>query len=80
MPHQSRAGRAPAAGSGHDELAGIDAKNNKGYATAVDYLGRIRPLAQRAGEPALFVGPVADIRANHKPKRNLMALLDRNRW
>ena len=31
-------------------LAAIDTKNNKGYATAVDYLGRIRQLAQRAGD------------------------------
>ncbi len=61
-------------------LAAIDAKNNRGYATAVDYLGRIRQLAQRAEDPALFVGLIAEIRRNHKPKRNLMALLDRNRW
>jgi pimeloyl-ACP methyl ester carboxylesterase len=61
-------------------LVAIDAKNNKGYATAVDYLGRIRQLAQRAGAPALFGDLIVEIRANHKPKRNLMALLDRSRW
>ena len=41
-------------------LAAIDAKNNKGYATAVDYLGRIRQLAQQAGAPALFTGLLAE--------------------
>jgi len=61
-------------------LAAIDAKNNKGYATAVDHLGRIRQLAQKAGDPALFARLLAEIRANHKPKRNLMALLDGKRW
>ena len=61
-------------------LAAIDTKNNKGYATAVDHLVRLRQLAKRAGEPALFSGLIAEIRTKHKPKRNLMALLDRNRW
>ena len=61
-------------------LAAIDTKNNKGYATAVDHLGRVRRLAQRAGDPELFTRLIAAIRATHKPKRNLMALLDRNRW
>ena len=61
-------------------LAAIDTKNNKGYAIAVDHLGRVCQLAERAGEPALFAGLIAEIRTKHKPKRNLMALLDRNRW
>jgi uncharacterized Zn finger protein len=61
-------------------LAAIDGKNNKGYNTAVDYLGRIRQLAQRAGEQPMFAALIAEIRTKHKPKRNLMALLDRNRW
>ena len=61
-------------------LAAIAAKNNKGYAIAIDHLGRVRQLAERAGEPSLFVGLISEIRAKHKPKRNLMALLDRNRW
>ena len=61
-------------------LAAINTKNNKGYAIAVDHLGRVRQLAERAGEPSLFVGLIAEIRTKHKPKRNLMALLDRNRW
>ena len=61
-------------------LAAINTKNNKGYATAVDHLGRLRQLAERAGDPSLFVALIAEIRTKHKPKRNLMALLDRNRW
>lgn len=61
-------------------LAAINTKNNKGYAIAVDHLGRVRQLAERTGEPSLFVGLIAEIRTKHKPKRNLMALLDRNRW
>jgi hypothetical protein len=48
--------------------------------SAVDYLGRIRQLAQRVGDPALFAGLLAEIRVNHKPKRNLMALLGGKRW
>ncbi len=61
-------------------LAAIGAKNNKSYAIAVDHLGRVRQLAELTGAPSLFTELIAEIRTKHKPKRNLMALLDRNRW
>ena len=61
-------------------LTAIDHKNNQGYATAVDLLARIRTLATAAGNPDLFTSLLADVRAKHKPKRNLMALLDKKRW
>jgi hypothetical protein len=61
-------------------LAAIDTKSNRGYETGVTYLAKIRQLAQQAGEPSIFVTLLAEVRTAHKPKRNLMALLDRKRW
>ena len=61
-------------------LAAIDTKSNRGYETGVSYLAKIRQLAQQAGEPSIFVTLIAEVRTAHKPKRNLMALLDRKRW
>ena len=61
-------------------LAAIDTKKNRGYETGVTYLAKIRQLAQQAGEPSIFTTLLAEVRTAHKPKRNLMALLDRKRW
>lgn len=60
--------------------AQIDTKNNGGYQAAADHLSRIRRLATAAGDPELFNDLVTDIRARHKAKRNLMALLERRGW
>lgn len=61
-------------------LTAIDTKNNRGYDTAVAYLSKIRQCAQRADDLSLFTALIVDVRSTHKPKRNLMALLERKRW
>jgi uncharacterized Zn finger protein len=58
----------------------IDTKKNAGYRTAVDHLARIRKLAEAAGRPERFDELLTEVRARHKPKRNLMALLDERGW
>ncbi|CAN5161961.1 SWIM zinc finger family protein [soil metagenome] len=58
----------------------IDRKNNKTYAEAVKLLGHVRDLFGRAGRPDEFIRYAAEVRASHKAKRNLMALLDAKRW
>lgn len=60
--------------------AQIDTKKNPGYRSAVDYLSRIRRLSSAGGEPERFDRLLAAVRAEHKPKRNLMALLDGQGW
>ena len=58
----------------------IDTKNNHGYADAVALMGQVRDLLERAGRPDDF-GPYAlRVRTAHKPKRNLMRLLDGKQW
>jgi uncharacterized Zn finger protein len=63
-----------------EALAQIDTKTNRGYRNAVDHLERIRRLATSAGEPERFDQLLTEIRVKHKPKRNLMALLDKKHW
>jgi uncharacterized Zn finger protein len=63
-----------------EAFAQIDTKKNGGYRAAVDYLARIRKLAGGAGRPERFDELLADVRVKHKPKRNLMALLDQRGW
>jgi len=58
----------------------IETKKNAGYKSAVDYLARIRTLSREAGAPEVFEQLLASVRAAHKPKRNLMALLDQKGW
>jgi len=58
----------------------IGTKTNGGYAEAVRMMGRIRDLLGRAGRSDEFSGYAARVRAAHKPKRNLMKLLDAQRW
>ena len=56
----------------------IDQKNNSVYEEAVSYLKKIKAsmtLLDRAGE---FPGYLESIRTKHKPKRNLMKLIDRH--
>ncbi len=58
----------------------IDKKTNRSYANAVGYLSRIEELAKRLGDPEYFEALIVEVRSLHKPKRNLMALLDGNGW
>ncbi|HZJ27536.1 MAG TPA: hypothetical protein VFF40_11095 [Acidimicrobiia bacterium] len=55
-------------------------KKNGGYRNAVDYLERIERLATSGGDPERFDRLLAAVRIKHKPKRNLMALLDKKGW
>ncbi len=63
-----------------EALAQIDTKKNEGYRRAVKHLAAIRRLADAAGEPAFFERILARVRTEHRPKRNLMALLDAEDW
>lgn len=58
----------------------IDMKNNSGYRSAVDLLGRIRTLATKAGEPERFDDLLASVTTDHARKRNLMAMIAKKRW
>ena len=50
------------------------------YEEAVDYLQKIYALLARSGREDAFRHLLAEIRAAHKRKRNLMKLLDRKGW
>jgi uncharacterized Zn finger protein len=52
----------------------------QGYQSAVRHLEHIRLLAVAAGDPARFDRVVTDIRADHKRKTSLMAMLDAKGW
>jgi uncharacterized Zn finger protein len=58
----------------------INAKNNDAYAAAVERLAHIETLLARAGQAERFAPYIDDVRARHKPKRNLMKLFDQQRW
>lgn len=58
----------------------IAVKNKRAYAEAVEVMGTIRNCLVRAGREEAFAGLVTKVRAHHKPKRNLMALLDAAGW
>ncbi len=58
----------------------IQTKNNRGYADAVQLMGQVRELLESAGRPDEFPSYVTAVRAAHKPKRNLMKLLDATSW
>jgi uncharacterized Zn finger protein len=51
-------------------------KHNEAYKDAVGLLRKIGGLMARLGRGEEFVGYLASIRADHKPKRNFMKLLD----
>jgi len=61
-------------------LALVDRKKNRAYRAAVDLLGRIRVLADRAGQPERFTVLLERVRTEHRAKRNLKALLDDKGW
>jgi uncharacterized Zn finger protein len=54
----------------------VSAKNNQAYAEAVALLGKTRTLMIRLGQAETFIDQLTAIRATHKPKRNLIKLLD----
>lgn len=58
----------------------IDNKNNRGYADAVALMAHVRELLASAGRPDDFATYAAAVRTAHKPKRNLMKLLDQRGW
>ncbi len=58
----------------------IEAKNNQGYAEAVEPIVPVRRLLNAADREADFPPYLAKVRAAHKPKRNLMQLFDERSW
>lgn len=58
----------------------LDQKNNGAYAEAVQLLKKIKELMARTGKSEAFAGYLQRIRAEHKPKRNFIKLLDAARW
>ena len=44
------------------------------------HLAAIRRLADAAGEPEVLARLLARVRTEHRPKSNLMALLDAEGW
>jgi len=63
-----------------EAFAQIDTKKNDGYRNAVKHLAAIRRLADAAGDPQVFARILARVRTEHRPKRNLMALLNAEGW
>ncbi len=57
----------------------LDRKNNDAYAEAMGFLRKVRELMIRLGREAEFTNYLDKVRAAHKPKRNFMKLLDRER-
>lgn len=55
-------------------------KNNHAYAETVTLLRRIRDLFARSDRSNDFTDYVAAMRETHRRKRNLMKLLDIERW
>ncbi len=55
-------------------------KNNGAYTDAVKMLCTIQDIMSRLGRNADFTSYLRSVRAAHKPKRNLMTLLDRTHW
>ncbi len=58
----------------------IDQRNNRAYEEAVELMKRVRKAMRRAGLRDEFLAYAASVRAAHKPKRNLMKLLDQEGW
>jgi uncharacterized Zn finger protein len=55
----------------------IAGKDKRSYAEAVRLIGEtIRPLFTECGKPEGYEGYVEEIRSSHRPKRNLMKLMD----
>ena len=58
----------------------INVKKNHTYADAVALLHRVKKLLDRLDRGSESAAYLAAVRAAHKPKRNLMKLLDEARW
>ena len=58
----------------------IGAKNNDAYRQAVEMMAHVAKLMRVGAQPHAFAPYVAGVRARHKPKRNLMTLLDDRKW
>ncbi len=58
----------------------IAAKNNDAYRQAVETMAHVAKLMRAAAQPDVFAPYAAGVRARHKPKRNLMKLLDARGW
>lgn len=58
----------------------VQVKKNDAYAEAVEVMRRVAGLLDRAGRSGEFPDYVARVRTAHKPKRNLMAMLDQGGW
>ena len=54
--------------------------DKRNYEEAVKYLGMIKKLLTQMGKAQNFPAIVAEVRTNHRRKRNLMTLLDRKKW
>lgn len=54
----------------------IELRNNEAYQQAVNLLLKVRDLMTRLGRAAEFVAYLEAVRTAHKPKRNLMKLLE----
>jgi uncharacterized Zn finger protein len=58
----------------------IAAKNNDAYRQAIETMAHVAKLMRAAAQPDAFEPYAAGVRARHKPKRNLMKLLDARGW
>lgn len=58
----------------------IQVKKNEAYAEAVEWIHQIRRLLDRLDRGDEFPAYATDVRARHKPKRNLMKLFDSAGW
>lgn len=58
----------------------ISRKNRNGYKRAVRVMAKIADLYARADDPDGFTAYVAEVRAEHRQKSSLMALLDEQGW
>jgi tetratricopeptide (TPR) repeat protein len=58
----------------------LQSTGNAAYEAAVDLLRKIRDLMARLGRQADFADYLASLRTAHKRKRNLIKLLDAQRW
>jgi len=58
----------------------IGAKNNDAYRQAFETMAHVQKLMHVAAQPEAFGPYAAGVWARHKPKRNVMKLLDARRW
>jgi uncharacterized Zn finger protein len=58
----------------------LQRKNNDAYQDAIGFLRKVRELMVRVERKDEFTNYLDKIRASHRPKRNFMKLVDRERW